>query len=462
MNPPLKSESDLLEACSSKLLAAALNAGADAAEVCGSYAQKTKIGLEKQDFHMASSDAGFHLGVRVLKAGKQGFAATNSTDAKDLKQIAARAVEIATFSPENPNNKIIPSKNVETPSKNSLWDDALFQLSLKTQQDWTKLLAEEAMRDKKFRLNEGSVEIGAGLFLIQNTLGTHKLERDTHAAWSLMGMAVEDDKITSFDYFSQLSRKASGVPDRIAKSIQSFTKSVVATLRQAPSKTYEGPVVFSPRAVIEIFLDGISYHLNGRVVADGISRWSKKNIDTQVLNSKFSVRDMPWTPERWGTAYFDREGTPTSERAVLENGNLRGFFLDSYAAAATGMQSTGNAVGGPNSVPSVGSHTLCVDAGDVSEKDLFAAAGNEFLVVHRFSGQVDSVTGDFSGVAKGGEWWRGGERVCFVQETLISGNVFNCLGEKLMAISNVSEVVDSGAQSPFLLCDGISVTSGNT
>jgi PmbA protein len=465
MNPPLKAESDVLEASCSKLLTAALNAGAQSAEVCGSFSQKTRIGLEKQDFHLGSSDSGFHLGIRVLKDGRQGFASTNSTDARDLKQMAARAVEIAGFSPENNNYKIVASNNVSSSKRYSLWDDGLFQVSLKTQQDWTKLLAEESMRDPRFRLNEGSVEVGASLFLIQNSVGTLKLERETHTSWSLMGMAVEGEQITSFDYFSALSRKMPGIPDRIHTSVHDFCHRVIATLRQAPAKTYEGAVVFSPRAVAEIFLDGLCYHLNGRNLADGLSRWTQSDLGRKTLDGRISLKDAPWEPERWGTAFFDREGIPTCERTLIENGELKGFFLDSYAATATGMQSTGNAIGGPNSVPAVGPHSVVLEAGDTALTAMYESAAkrhSEFLVVHRFSGQVDPVTGDFSGVAKAAEWWRGGERVCFTTETLVSGNLFNCLGSSLIAVSNQTEVVDCGAASPYLLCDGVSVTSGKS
>jgi PmbA protein len=84
---------------------------------------------------------------------------------------------------------------------------------------------------------------------------------------------------------------------------------------------------------------------------------------------------------------------------------------------------------------------------------------NSFLLVHRFSGQVDSVTGDFSGVAKGGEWWENGKRKYFVSETLISGNVFDCLTNALFGMSQETEVVESQDESPVVVCDGVSVTS---
>ena len=70
------------------------------------------------------------------------------------------------------------------------------------------------------------------------------------------------------------------------------------------------------------------------------------------------------------------------------------------------------------------------------------------------------MTGDFSGVAKGAEWWVNGERRYYVQETLISGNIFQALGEDLFAISKETEVIDCDEESPTLVINNISVTGG--
>ena len=49
----LKKEVHTLENTAAKLLSMALKAGAEKAEVCGTFGQKTKISLEKQDYHLA-------------------------------------------------------------------------------------------------------------------------------------------------------------------------------------------------------------------------------------------------------------------------------------------------------------------------------------------------------------------------------------------------------------------------
>lgn len=460
MKKGLKHDCQTLEEAASSLLSAAVKAGAEAAEVCGSFVQKSRVSLEKQDFHIATSDQGYELGLRVITNEKQGFASCNSTDPRELKEIALRAVEISGFSPRNALQVIGPTENLPKDSPVELWDDALFSLSLQTQKEWAQLLARSAMRDPRLRLTEASVEIGSGLYLVMSSKGTHKLSRETAATWSLMGMAVDGDNITSFDYFNELSRRAATVGERIASSTHEFCDQLFQALRTGPAKSYRGAVVFSPRAVVEVLLSGLAYHLNGRNVAEATSRWKPADLGATPLSPLVSLRDSAWLTDRQGCAAFDREGTPTQSLTLFESGTLRSFLLDTYAAGALGMKSTGNAAGGPASLPTVSPHCLVMAPGSRDRAELFSSMNGDFLLVNRFSGSVDPVSGDFSGVAKGAEWWSRGERAYGVKETLISGNLFEALGSALVGLSRETRVIHSHHESPWCLADGVSVTAG--
>jgi PmbA protein len=460
----LKKERNQLENTASKLLSHALKAGAESAEVCGTYGVKTKITLEKQDFHLASSDDGYQLGIRVLLDGRQGFASCNSVDPQELKDVAAKAVEIARFSPQNPYNVILATENVAKEAPSDLWDDALFDLSLQTQKDWTKLMADEATREPRFRLNDGALSISAGLYLVVNSAGTHKLEKETDLVWSVMGMAVDGDNITSFDYFTELSRKAARVPDRIVATTKKFRDVLVANLKSGAASSYNGLVAFTPRAAMEVLVSPLEYHINGRNVVEGTSKWKLDTIGQPILNPAISLVDKPWLTDRFGCTVFDREGTPTRHQAAIEKGVLKQFFFDQYAGTALNRPSTGHAVGGPSGVASVSSHCLCAEAGEEPLNSLYRRTfqtQKDMLLVHRFSGQVDPVSGDFSGVAKGGEWWHAGERAYFVKETLISGNIFDALGKNLFGMSKETEIVDGQGDCPTFIINNVSVTSGN-
>ncbi len=458
-----KKERQQLEDAGSKLLSHAIQAGAGSAEICGLYRQSTKITLEKQDYHLASSDEGTQLGLRVLCDGRMGFTSCNSLEVKDLKEIALRAVEIARFSPRNPNFVLLAAANNAKEAPQAIWDESLHQISLQTQKDWVKWMVEEALKDTRFRLSDGHLSLGSSLFLIANSLGTHKTEKETVASWSLMGMGVEGEKITSFDYFSEISRTAPGIQDRIVASTRRFRNSVLENLKTGPAKSYKGLVAFSPRAVTDIFLNALAYHLSGRSVVEKTGRWSLRDLNSRVLDPRFNLNDQPWLTDRSGFAAFDREGTPTHPLPLFHQGELKSFLLDQYSAKALELHSTGHGLGTPGSTPTVGTHCLVLSPGDEtwdSLKKRLAAEQGRYLLVHRYSGQVDSVTGDFSGVAKGAEWWDQGKHVYNVKETLISGNLFEVLSKDLFGMSRETEVIDSNDSSPYLVANGVSVTAG--
>jgi len=83
----------------------------------------------------------------------------------------------------------------------------------------------------------------------------------------------------------------------------------------------------------------------------------------------------------------------------------------------------------------------------------------EGLYVGRFSGSVDEVSGDFSGVAKCGFRIRGGKLAEPVKETLIAGNAFDVL-KALRALSRERKA-NPGELVPWALCSGISISSGD-
>jgi PmbA protein len=278
-----------------------------------------------------------------------------------------------------------------------------------------------------------------------------------------MGMAQDENRVTSFDYFSQLSRTHQKVVELLVKSTRSFQQSLLKNLKVAKPRSYRGKVIFSPRAVIDILLDSLMFHLNGRVVLEKSSRWNLDHLGSLQLSSLITLQDSAWLSDRFSCGLFDREGTPTTELELFSKGILNHFLLDHYSAKALHQSSNGHASGGPSGAPSVDAHSLSLKAGNCSLTKLVNDADPQsegILWINRYSGQTDPVSGDFSGVAKGSEWWVGGSFQHCVEETLISGNIFECLNQNLLGLSSETKVVDSSHQSPYLLIDGVSVTAG--
>ena len=107
MSHPLEKEIKALETAAQRLITTAVKGGATAAEVCGTYGRNSKITLEKQDYHLASHDDGYQLGLRVLNQDRQGFTSCNTLEESELRATALKAIEIVGFSPGNPFFRIL-------------------------------------------------------------------------------------------------------------------------------------------------------------------------------------------------------------------------------------------------------------------------------------------------------------------------------------------------------------------
>lgn len=223
---------------------------------------------------------------------------------------------------------------------------------------------------------------------------------------------------------------------------------MVDTFGAARAPSYRGRVLLSPRAVGDVILEPLEFHLSGLQVLYGKSSLPDERVGTPIASPLFSLADEPGDLELLGSTPFDSEGVPTTPRALVEEGVLAGHLENAYSARRRGRVSTGHA--------ELGLHGARIAAGDAELDDLLWRPG-PLLVVHRFSGNVDGSSGDFSGVAKGSHLVAGAGERRPVRETMIAGNLFELI-HRIEAVSHRAEASDGAFRSPWLLVDGISVT----
>lgn len=124
----------------------------------------------------------------------------------------------------------------------------------------------------------------------------------------------------------------------------------------------------------------------------------------------------PFEPFGLASATHDGEGVAGSRRHVIEQGEVKGLFLDTRMARKLGMRSTGNASGVLNLTLS----SRLTEAGD----DLGAMLrklGDGLWVTEFLGGGVNPVTGAFSKAATG-FWIENGEIVGPVQNFTVAGD----------------------------------------
>jgi len=180
-------------------------------------------------------------------------------------------------------------------------------------------------------------------------------------------------------------------------------------------------------------------------------------IGKQVASDLLTVEDDATNVEGVNASSFDREGVPHRRNMIIEKGKLKKFLYNTYTAKKEGARSTGNAGGSSSSPPTVSTTNFIVNPMGSSLEKLVAEI-DKGVIISRFSGNVDPVNGDFSGVVKGGQMVTNGAIEHAVKEVMVAGNVFEAL-LRLNGISRERKVIYDSIL-PYMRFDGISFTTG--
>jgi len=425
------------------------------AEVCADESTEMKVVYENTDFSVATSSHSTVLGLRVIVGQRLGFITTNILDEKDLKEKAREAQMVARLSQESPFHNIAETK--QNSEKFLMVDERLENIKAKEMMAWTELLVDESRKDKRVAIDRAELTVQTSTRVIQNSNGIFQTVKECLCSFFIMGMAKEGDEVTSFDYDANAVCNYDEVEKKIIETAKEFRESVVQSLGPVKVNSYKGPVLLHPASIGSLIAGLIGFNVNARIQQDGMSKWGK-SLGTKVASTDFTFTEDPddrTRPGEWSP--FDREGVKTQRHEIIKNGVLNFTAHNSFSAKRAKAPLTGNASGGARSIPSIGLHALTITPGKTSQDDLHKSL-NTGLVLKRFSGNTDPVSGQFSGIAKNSWWVEKGQRKGPLKEVMVSGNMFELLQNiKLIGATSFRQM--GSFDSPYLLVDGISVTS---
>jgi PmbA protein len=448
--------SDLLEVGRDAVRRALLK-GADQAEVFAARSGEARVQLESDDVSIARSDEEEGFGIRVRLRGVTGFAATNDRSAESLDEAIEAALALARVSPADPHDELCaPGEALRV---ESLYDPAVAEVGVDAVAQRVGELAERVRAlDSRARIDSGWISLATQTAALASSTGIEVAERSSEAQALLVGMGVDGDAVGSLDYeqiavcsLGEFEREMSQLPAR-------FVSKVVAGLDAQPGRSFSGTLVLAPEAVAEFLLPPLVGSLSGQAVRTGKSRF-KERLGEAIASDAFSLADDGSLPGRPGSRSFDREGVAPAPLSLIERGELRSFLYNTREARATGRErSTGHAFGGSTTPPGIGPSNLVVEAGGLDQKRLLEEVERGILL-NRFSGNSDPVSGDFSGVAKGSFLLERGAPPAAIQETLVSGNLFDLL-DAISGISRQRRWIGGSVLAPAIRIEGVSVTAG--
>jgi PmbA protein len=165
-------------------------------------------------------------------------------------------------------------------------------------------------------------------------------------------------------------------------------------------------------------------------------------LGTRIASPLLTITDKPHLPRTFGARLYDGEGVATKEQAIIENGILNTYFIDTYNALKMKVNPT-------IASPSV----LVMDMGSRDCSELIKLMQEGIWVTGFNGGNTNGTTGDFSfGVE--GFWIENGIPVKPISEMNVTGNMLD-LWERIVEIGNDPFSLSSSRQIPSLLFEKV-------
>jgi PmbA protein len=378
------------------LLTAAKAAGAESADAI--FIAGTSVSVQRRlgrTEHLERSESR-DLGLRVFVGRRSAIVSASSIDPASFSKLAERAIDMARVVPEDPFSGLADASPAA--------DAAPLELDDPTEPSEAALVerasvAEAAALAVPGITNSEGAEAGFSrteIYLADTNGFAGSYARTSHSV-SATALAGEGTGMQRDYDFSSCVHMAD--LEDSASIGHSAGERAVSRLNPTRPKTADMPVIFDPR-VAGSLLGHFSAAINGASIARGTS-FLKDSLGKQIFPRGIFIHDDPTRKRGLRSRPFDAEGQKTAARALIEDGVLTTWLLDTRSARQLGMTSTGHAVRGTSGPPSPSASNLFLAAGLPTPAELMADISLGLYVTELIGMGVNGVTGDYSRGAAG-------------------------------------------------------------
>ncbi len=427
--------------------------GADYCEAYGVSNKESEVFIENNDLKQSKSHKTDGLGIRVFVKGSLGFSSTNILEKEHIRNAVTQAIKLAKVSPSDKFNSMPYSRTVKL--LNGIYDrkseSFIASDAVKMAVD---MLDAAKSYDKRVSVDSGNFTSSVMTHALLNSNGIRTKEIISAFSWSIMGMAIDGDEVSNFDFQFGGTHNVKDID--VYSTSKEFSKSVIDSLGSKKIESFKGEMLLTPSAVTELIQDVLAYSINSQTVQKEASKFEGQ-LGKSVSSDLLTVIDDATNINGLGASSFDREGVPHHCNIIIEKGILKKFLYNTYTANKGDTKSTGNAGGSPKTPPMVSTTNVIIKAGKTRVDNLISEM-DKGIIINRFSGNVNPVNGDFSGVVKGGQYIEKGNIEYAVKELMVAGNVFDALND-LTGVSKEQKVL-SDSILPYMRFNNVSFTAG--
>lgn len=381
-----------------QLVAQARRAGADAADALYVCNASTGVSVRLGKLEDVEQSEGEELGLRVFVGRRSATVSASDLTPGSLAGLVERVVAMAREAPEDDYAGLAPEERLMRAAPPALDISDETPVSPEALRE-RALHAEDAARAVPGVTNSegGGASFGVAQVALVTSHGFAGGYRATsHGGWAsvLAGEGADMQR----DYASHSARHLADLEDASVVGARAGARAV-ARLRPGRVDSGAMPVIFDPRVGSSLI-----GHLIGAMAGPAIARRSSFLLDClgqKIFASGIDIIDDPLRPRGLRSRPFDGEGLPTAPVALIRDGVLDAWLLDSASARQLGGQPTGHASRGTSGAPGVGVTNVHMAPGTLTPAALIADIAHGIYVTELIGMGVNPVTGDYSRGASG-------------------------------------------------------------
>ena len=422
-----------------------LKSRAEEVEVMELGNEKTLVEYEANQLKTCTVAETKGKALRVIRAGRQGFAA--SSDESAVEKLAANALESAAYGDLVNYSFAAPAR---APTVRT-FDPKIAALPIERLVE----IGKEALDLVLAVEPEARCSIGISRSLVTAGIRNQK-GLDAAYRTSPFSIGLEIDRIVDDDVLILYDQLGTTLWD---DDYLAFARRLVEKLKLARKivsiKPGRMPVLFSPVGALALGLP-LCEGLNGKEVYKGTSPIAQR-IGERLFDAKIGIVDDGTIDGKFASSPYDDEGVPRRRNVLVDQGVLKSFVYDLKTAAQSGLESTGNASRGLWSPPSPSFTNLSIEPGETALADMLSGIDEGIIVEGVLGlGQGNIISGAFSNPLALAFKVEKGQITGRVKDLSIAGNVYEVLKD-VAAVSRETEWVYGAYRAPYLLISDMNV-----
>lgn len=425
----------------SKVMAAAMEPGADYADLYFQQSRGSSISMEDGIISRASTSVDRGVGIRVLVGDQTGYAYSEDLDVDAMCQAARTAASIAAGGGGVGPQGFHAKAGADLYSIGEPWESIEVARKLPLLQELDRLTraAEPAITKVSVNWRDGE-----GRILVVNSLGEACADFRPMASMGVSVTAEKDGEIQT-GYASRAGRF--GIDHYTPELLDSLGREsigramILFEARRPPAG--EMPVVLSAGAAGILLHEAIGHGMEADCNRKGTSVFATM-LNQKVAEDCVTIVDSALHPFERGAINFDDEGSDVERTVLVEGGTLRSYLHDRLSAKHYGLdQSTGSGRRQSFRYPPL-PRMRCtyMENGPHSKDEIVASVKNGIIAETFTNGQVAIGAGDFTFYVKNGWLIEDGKVTAPIKDVNIIGNGPEALGRITMVADDMK--IDPG------------------